>query len=53
MLFDIEADPRQQTPLDDVQTEQRMIALMRDAMAECDAPVEQYERLGLDEPSRT
>jgi len=47
MLFDIEADPAQTTPLDDPQAEAAMIRHMVRLMKESDAPVEQYVRLGL------
>jgi hypothetical protein len=47
LLFDVQADPKQQRSLDDKEVEQRMIAHLIHLMRECDAPVEQYERLGL------
>ncbi len=47
MLFDVESDPAQQSPLDDPETEQRMIELMTRLMKESDSPPEQFERLGL------
>jgi arylsulfatase A-like enzyme len=47
MLFDLEADPRQLNPVIDPAIERRMIDLMRAAMTQCDAPQEQYERLGM------
>lgn len=47
-LWDVENDPRQREPLDDPAVEQRMIAHMIRLMNECDAPAEQYERLGLE-----
>lgn len=47
MLFDVQTDPTQQTPLTDPTTEQRLIGLMESLMRECDAPAEQWERLGL------
>ena len=46
-LFDLEADPWQLQPLDDPGQEERLCALMRQAMRDCDAPAEQYSRLGL------
>ncbi|MDA1192057.1 MAG: sulfatase [Candidatus Poribacteria bacterium] len=46
-LYDLVNDPEQQTPLSDPSVEARMIAHMKRLMAECDAPPEQYERLGL------
>ena len=47
MLFDLESDYEQNTPLDDPAAEQRMIELLVKVMKENDAPAEQYERLGL------
>ena len=47
MLFDLEQDPWQAQPLDDEENEGRMIGLLRSLMEQCDAPAEQYERLGL------
>lgn len=46
-LFDVAADPRQQTPIRDPALESRMVRLLVDAMAANDAPPEQYVRLGL------
>lgn len=46
-LYDLEADPAQEQPLDDPTTEARMAETMRRLMAENDAPAEQFERLGL------
>jgi len=50
MLFDVEADPEQNHPLNDPELEQRMIDLMCRLMAETDAPEDQYLRLGLTKP---
>ena len=47
LLFDQQQDPQQAQPLEDAELEERMKALMRGLMQECDAPEEQYERLGL------
>lgn len=49
MLFDVEADPGQLSPLDDPETEERMVKAMIRLMEENDAPKEQYTRLGLKE----
>ncbi|MCC2684075.1 MAG: sulfatase [Paenibacillaceae bacterium] len=49
VLFDLEQDPEQESPIDDQAAEQRMIRLMIQLMKENDAPSEQYERLGLTE----
>lgn len=50
MLWDVAEDPQQQTPLDDADVEERMIALMTQLMVESDAPAEQFERVGLSVP---
>jgi arylsulfatase A-like enzyme len=47
LLFDLEADPRQEHPLQDPQVEARMIRLLIGLMVDNDAPAEQFERLGL------
>jgi arylsulfatase A-like enzyme len=47
LLFDLEMDSEQIYPIIDTQIEQRMQHLMIRLMQECDAPAEQYERLGL------
>ncbi|ASK66181.1 sulfatase [Brachybacterium avium] len=47
LLFDLETDPRQENPLTDQALELRMARLLVDAMRANDAPLEQYERLGL------
>ena len=47
LLWDVRADPGQQKPLDDPETERRMIGHLVRLMRECDAPPEQFERLGL------
>ncbi len=47
MLFDLHHDPEQNNPIHDKVIENRMIQLMITLMKENDAPVEQYERLGL------
>lgn len=47
LLFDLETDPEQTTPLTDSSTELRMARLLVTAMRASDAPPEQYERLGL------
>lgn len=46
-LYDLAADPGQRAPIDDPQTELRLIETMIDWMEDTDAPKEQYERLGL------
>ena len=47
MLFDVEVDPGQETPLDDPEAEQKMIRDMIDVMKANECPPEQFERLGL------
>jgi arylsulfatase A-like enzyme len=47
LLFDLESDPQQQSPLADAAIERRMIGLLLNLMRQNDAPPEQYERLGL------
>jgi len=51
LLFDIEKDPRQEHPLQDPATEQRMTQHLLRLMKENDSPVEQYERLSLPAPT--
>lgn len=46
-LYDLENDPRQQTPLEDRDTELRLLRLMRDLMVQNDAPAEQFVRIGI------
>jgi hypothetical protein len=48
LLWDLETDPRQEQPLEDPAVEARMVDHLLRLMAECDAPAEQYERLGLE-----
>jgi arylsulfatase A-like enzyme len=45
MLFDLEKDPAQNTPIHDPAAEERMVRLMVKLMRENDAPEEQFERL--------
>jgi hypothetical protein len=47
LLFDLQNDPKQMSPIEDRQLEERMIGRLKDWMKRCDAPPEQYERLGL------
>lgn len=48
LLYDLKTDPEQRHPLNDEQIEQQMQAMMVRLMQQCDAPMEQYERLGLE-----
>lgn len=50
LLFDLEADPRQLSPIQDEAVEARMKAAMIRLMKENEAPAEQYTRLGLEQP---
>jgi hypothetical protein len=47
LLYDLATDPKQLSPITDAAVEERMIGLLIDLMRQCDAPKEQYERLGL------
>ncbi len=47
MLFDVQNDPEQKTPLQNPDVEATMIAHLVRHMNACDAPAEQYQRLGL------
>jgi arylsulfatase A-like enzyme len=49
LLFDLVSDPGQLHPLADAELEQRMQRTMVRLMRQCEAPAEQYERLGLQE----
>lgn len=50
-LFDLQTDPQQLQPLHDQAIEQHMIDHLLRLMRQCDAPAEQYERLGLNTSS--
>jgi arylsulfatase A-like enzyme len=47
LLFDLEDDPHQESPLIDDEIELRMARLLVERMRASDAPASQYERLGL------
>jgi hypothetical protein len=47
LLYDLEADPWQAEAMEDGAVEEQMLGLLRGAMEACEAPEEQYERLGL------
>jgi hypothetical protein len=49
LLYDLGSDPKQERPLQDDAVESEMIDVMLSLMRDNDAPVEQYERLGLPE----
>ena len=46
-LFDLKKDPTQENPIIDLDIETRMIKVMVELMKENDAPIEQYNRLGI------
>ena len=48
LLYDVRDDPQETTLLSDAGIEAHMITRLTRLMRECDAPVEQYERLGLE-----
>ncbi len=48
MLFDLQTDPGQERPLRDDRAETAMIRHLRRLMEACEAPREQYQRLGLE-----
>ncbi len=50
MLFDLASDPKQEHPIDDPAVEAVMTEHLVRLMEANDAPVEQYERLGLERP---
>lgn len=49
-LFDIIADPNQETPLHDPALEEHFIGRIATHLAACEAPAEQYTRLGITPP---
>jgi arylsulfatase A-like enzyme len=51
LLWDVAADPAQASPVTDAAAEARMVGHLRRLMRACDAPPEQYERLGLNDPT--
>lgn len=50
MLYDLQNDPKQQTKLNDPAVEQRLCEQMAELMSQCDAPPEQFDRMGLTRP---
>jgi hypothetical protein len=48
MLFDVQEDPEQQTPLTDGELEDRLLRHLVALMRENDVPAEQFQRLGID-----
>lgn len=51
VLYDLQTDPGQTAPLDDPETEARMISEMQKIMQRNEAPPEAYSRLGYDVPN--
>ncbi|WP_066196709.1 MULTISPECIES: sulfatase [Gracilibacillus] len=51
LLFDIQHDPKQQTPINDIKIESQMKQYIVDLMNLHEAPNEQYERFGLKKQS--
>jgi arylsulfatase A-like enzyme len=51
VLYDLATDPNQSTPIDDPETEARLIEQMISIMQRTEAPAEAYSRLGLDNPT--
>ena len=49
-LFDLDSDPKQQSPCEDPTTEARLAAIIARIFAEHDAPMEIYGRMKLEEP---
>lgn len=49
LLFDLQSDPGQCAPIQDMETERRMVRCLMGLMRENAAPAEQYVRLGLSE----
>lgn len=47
LLFDLQTDPNQNTPLNDPELERRMCTAMVAEMRRCECPPEQFERVGL------
>jgi len=47
LLYDVHADARQQTQVDDLKVVERLSTRMAELMRECDAPPEQFVRMGL------
>lgn len=52
LLFDLEADPKQDHPIEDEAIERMMIERLLEVMQQTDAPAEQYRRLGLPSDGR-
>ena len=47
-LFDLQNDPRQMNLIQDETVRRKLVGQMVELMKQCDAPAEQYERLGLE-----
>lgn len=51
-LFDLHTDPQQQNPIQSTQIQIKMIEHMRSLMVKNEAPIEQFERLGIDKEGK-
>ena len=51
LLYDLEADPSQNTTISDPEVEKRLREVMLKMMHENDAPRDQYERFGFPAPA--
>ena len=49
LLYDVQADPQQQNPLQDPEVEARMITHLQRLLHENEAPAQHWQRLGLDD----
>jgi hypothetical protein len=49
LLFDLQKDPNQENPITDSEIEEQMIRLLVEKMKKNDAPIDQFERLGIPE----
>lgn len=47
LLFDLKNDPREKNPIKNSEVEQRLLQAMREMMTTNQAPVEQFERIGI------
>ncbi|MEE2657875.1 MAG: sulfatase-like hydrolase/transferase [Candidatus Latescibacterota bacterium] len=47
LLYDLQADPEQTSPIDNETVRDRLASRMTELMLDCDAPPDQFERMGL------
>ena len=50
VLFDLETDPGQLSPIVDIEVEQRLLRTLADKLVQLDAPAEAFGRIGLQRP---